>query len=361
MPAALRDELVTLTCDLMRFESVAERPDQLEAVISYVTAYLADLPDLALERSAVGGKHALVVALRPTRTPALMLNGHLDVVVGRPAQFTPEVRDGRIYGRGSQDMKGSCAVMLRLLRDLAARPTRPDVAFQFVTDEEIGGALGTARLLTEGWRGGLLLCLEPTDMGVLYEHKGALWVEVRLPGRPAHGSRPWDGHNPVGDMARGLAALDARFPVPTGPDEWCTTVTPTIIHVGAGSRNQVPPEAVLTLDIRYAADETPTTIMDALTVCFPTAVVQAIAGGPGLRTDPAHPEVSRVAVALTARLGHTPRFFREHYATDARYYTHVGLPAICVGPVGAGLHSDEEWVDINSLVDLYHVLMDYTN
>jgi succinyl-diaminopimelate desuccinylase len=358
MPDALRDELVALTCDLIRYESVADRPDQLAAVIDYAGAYLADVPGLFVERSSAQDKPALVVTLRPTREPALMLNGHLDVVVGRPAQFTPEVRDGRIYGRGSQDMKGSCAVMLRLIRDLAALPERPDVGFQFVADEEIGGRDGTGRLLAEGWRCGFMLCLEPTDMGVLYEHKGAMWVELRLPGVPSHGSRPWEGHNPVGDLARGLSAIAERFPVP-GPESWRTTVTPTNVRAGAGSRNQVPPEASVIFDIRYTADDTPEDLQAALAACFPAAEMLVSASGPGLRTDPEHPEVCKVADIIEARLGRAPRFYREHFATDARYYTIAGMPAICVGPVGAGLHSDEEWVSVESLVDLYHVCRAY--
>lgn len=355
----LRDELVALTCDLVRFESVASRPDQLEAVIDYTAAYLAAIPGLFIERSVADGKPALVATLRDTRAPALMINGHLDVVMGRPEQFTPELRDGRIYARGSQDMKGSCAVMLRLLKDLAALPERPDVGFQFVTDEEIGGMDGTGRLLAEGWHCRFMLCLEPTDMGVLFEHKSAMWVEISLPGRPSHGSRPWEGHNPVGDLARGLAALDARFPVPAGPDTWQTTVTPTQLSAGAGSRNQVPPEASIAFDIRYTADETPETIVAALATCFPTAAIEVRAGGPGLRTDPEDPEVCKVADVLAARLGRPPRFYREHFATDARFYTNAGTPAICVGPVGAGLHSDDEWVSVESLADLYHVCRAY--
>ncbi len=359
MSDALRDELVALTCDLVRFESVADRPDQLEAVIDYVAAYLADIPGLFIERSTAVGKPALVVALRETREPHLMINGHLDVVVGRPEQFTPELRDGRIYARGSQDMKGSCAVMMRLIRDLAALPERPDVGFQFVTDEEIGGIDGTARLLAEGWRCTFMLCLEPTDMGVLFEHKGAMWVELKLPGRPAHGSRPWDGHNPVADLARGLATLDARFPVPAGADSWQTTVTATYVQVGAGSRNQVPPAASVMFDIRFVPEDRPEMIQAALAECFPTAEVIVSACGEGLRTDPEEPEVCKVADVLTARLGRPPRFYREHFATDARFYTIAGIPAVCVGPVGAGLHSDEEWVSIESLVDLHAVLVDY--
>jgi succinyl-diaminopimelate desuccinylase len=359
MAPELRDELVALTCDLVRFESVADRPQQLAAVIDYAAAYLADIPGLQLERSEADGKPALVVTLRSTREPALMLNGHLDVVVGRPEQFAPELRDGRIYGRGTQDMKGSCAVMLRLVRDLAALPAPPDVGFQFVTDEEIGGRHGTGRLLNEGWRCGFMLCLEPTDMGVLFEHKGAMWVTMRLPGSPAHGSRAWEGHNPLHDMARGLVELDRRYPVPAGPDEWRTTVTPTVAQAGAGSANQVPGEALLTFDIRWTTDTSPERISADLAACFPTAELTTRAAGPGLYTDPEHAEVCRVADLLEQRLGQTPRFYREHFATDARYYTIAGMPAVCVGPVGAGLHSNEEWVSVDSLLDLHAVLLAY--
>lgn len=359
MDTQLRDELVALTCDLVRFESVASRPEQLGAVIEYVAAYLDEVPGIHVERSEADGKPALVATLRPTREPAVMLNGHLDVVVGRPEQFEPELRDGRIYGRGTQDMKGSCAVMMRLLRDLAALPEPPDVGFQFVTDEEIGGNHGTRRLLEEGWRTGFMLCLEPTDMGVLFEHKGSMWVNMRLRGRPCHASRPWDGQNPLVDFARGLEVIGRHYPASTGPQDYRTTITPTVVHAGAGSANQVPAEAAVTFDIRWTTDTSPEQIRAALAESFPGAEIAVGAAGPGLYTDPEHPEVCRVADVLEQRLGQTPRFYREHFATDARFYTNAGMPAICVGPVGAGLHSDEEWVSADSLVDLHAVLTEY--
>lgn len=356
MTDLLRDELTALTCDLVRFESVASRPDQLSAVIDYVESYLATIPNIAVERSAAGEKPAIVATLRPTRAPRVMLNGHLDVVVGHPAQFAPAVRDGRIYGRGSQDMKGSVAVMLRLLKDLAALPEPPDVGFQFVTDEEIGGFEGTRRLLEdEGWRCEVLLCLEPTDMGICYAHKGSMWAELLLPGSPAHGSRPWAGHNPVGDLVTGMQALAQIYPT-LEAEAWRTTVTPTEIQVGGGSRNQVPGSARLTFDVRYVPEDSADQIVANLQHCFPTAQVVERRSNDGLHTDPEHPEVIRLAEIIEGRIGHEPRFYREHFATDARFYSHAGIPAVCVGPVGAGLHSDEEWVAIDSLVDLYCIL-----
>lgn len=355
----LAEELTRLTCDLIRFETIAGRPDQLQAAINYVANYLANVPGIYLEQSSAEGKPALVVTLRPTRTPRLMLNGHLDVVVGQPHQFAPEVRDGRIYGRGSQDMKGSVAVMMRLIRDLSARPNPPDVGFQFVTDEEIGGRNGTGRLRDEGWQCAFMLCLEPTDLGILFEHKGGMWAQLRLPGRAAHGSRPWEGDNPIYRLTQGITAITERYPPPTGPHDWRTSVTPTEIRVGAGSRNQVPAEALVTFDIRWTADTTPEAIQADLQAAFPTAELVSVMASAGLRTDPEHHEVGQIAELIERYTGQPPRFYREHFATDARYYSHIGVPAICLGPVGKGLHSAEEWVEIASLVTLYQIITGY--
>src|SRR5262245_7404724 len=129
---SLLDELTALTCDLVAIPSIAERPDQLLAAIDYAERYARSVPGVHIHRGEWAGKPNLVVTLRDTRAPAVLLNAHLDVVPARLEQFQSEVRDGRIYGRGSQDMKGSGAVLLRLLKDLAALGAPPAVGFKFV-------------------------------------------------------------------------------------------------------------------------------------------------------------------------------------------------------------------------------------
>lgn len=358
MTDALRDELVALTTDLMRFESTAERPDKLAAVMDYAHRYIESIPNLYIQRSEADRKPAIVVTLRDTYTPALMLNGHLDVVAARPDQFEPEVRDGRIYGRGGQDMKGSVSVMLRLLKDLAALETRPDVGFQFVSDEEIGGANGTRRLRDESWRCGFFIALEPTDMHICYEQKGLMWVELLFPGAPAHGSRPWEGRNPLLALGEGIVELNRHLPTPNS-SIWRTTVTPTAAYAGGGSQNQVPPEARLVFDIRYTAADTPDAIMDLLHACFPTAEVALRQQGAAMTSSPDTPEIQRLAAVNTQVRAQPTDLYREHFASDARFYSTAGIPAICYGPVGAGLHSDDEWVAIDSLVEMHSVLLTY--
>jgi len=350
----LRDDLVRLACELIAIPSTADQPEQLQAVIDYAERYARALPGVRVYRAESDAKPSLIATLRGTRSPAVMLNAHLDVVAGRPDQFQPSVREGRIYGRASQDMKGSGAVLLRLMRDLAALPNPPDVGFMFVSDEEIGGEHGTGYLARQGWTCDFFLAAEPTDLQICYAQKGAMWVELFLPGKPAHGSRPWEGKNAIASLRDGLVALERRFPTPDEP-AWITTVVPTVVHGGA-TGNRLPEGVDLVFDIRHIPEDQPEQIMAALRECFGGAEVRLQRGGVPLDSDPNDAAIQRLAACAAQVTGVPTRLYREHFASDARFYSALRIPAVCFGPTGAGLHSDDEWVEIDSLVRLYDVL-----
>lgn len=354
---SLRRELIELTCDLIAFPSTADRPADLVAVVDYVERYARAIDGLIVQRFNIQDKPSLMVTLRNTTTPALMLNGHLDVVAARPQQYAAEIRDGRIYGRGSQDMKGACAVLMRVMKDLAALPQPPDVGFMFVGDEEIGGFQGTGYLLEQGWRTEFFIAAEPTDLDICYAAKGMVRVDITIHGSPAHGSRPWSGVNPMTALRDGLIALEKRFPTPKEA-AWVTTATPTVVR-GGDTLNRIPETVTLSLDIRHVPEETPEAIAAAVEACFPGATVaKNSTGGIPLITDRNDPHLGRLA-ALTERVtGRPTGYYREHYGSDARFYSGAGMPAICFGPTGAGLHSDEEWVEIASLEQLHAIFHD---
>lgn len=190
-------------------------------------------------------------------------------------------------------------------------------------------------------------------MQICYAQKGVLWVEAILPGKPAHGSRPWDGTNAIAELRDGLVALEQRFPTPDEP-AWLTTVVPTVVQGGATS-NRLPEEVRLVFDVRHVPEDQPAQIIAAMQECF-AGKVQLIRGGSPLDTDPNDDYVQQLAATLRAVAGEPPQLYREHFASDARFYSDKRIPAVCFGPVGAGLHSDEEWVEIDSLVQLYAVL-----
>ena len=351
----LLKDLTRLTCDLVAIESTSDRLDKVSQAVDYAQNYVASITGVYFFRINVGGVSNLVATLHNTRTPQIFLNAHLDVVPGQAFQFQPEVRQGRIYGRGSQDMKGSAAVLLRLLRDLAALPDPPDVGFQFVGDEEIGGFQGTGALFEQGWRSEFFIAAEPSDLQICYAHKGAFWAEVLIPGQPAHGSRPWDSVNPIAALRDGLLAMERLFPTPT-QSAWLTTVVPTIIASGdAGNRS--PDQTRLTLDIRHIPEDSPDEIVARLRQAFPTAIINTPRSpGAPLATDPHDPWVEHLADCATSITEAPAQLYREHFATDARFYSEAGVPAVILGPIGAGLHSDDEWVDIASLGQTYDIL-----
>ena len=150
-----------------------------------------------------------------------MLCGHVDTVgvagMGRP--FDPIERDGRVYGRGSQDMKSGVAAMVDAARVLVQGGglAAGQLLIACVVDEE-HGSIGADALVTS-WRADAAVVTEPTDLAVAIAHKGFEWVEIETEGRAAHGSRPRDGRDAIRLMARvlgGLDALDRTAPVACG-------------------------------------------------------------------------------------------------------------------------------------------------
>lgn len=302
------------------------------------------------------GFRSVVFSTRPGRRSGLVLNAHLDVVPGHPGLFSPQLRDGRLYGRGAYDMKAAAAVYLQLLRDLAAVPEgyRPDLQVQLVTDEEIGGHRGAERLVPEGFTGDFIVAGEPTDFRVCYAAKGVYWVKIHLGGKPGHAAMPWQTQNPLVAAQQGLARLLEIYPTPTEP-VWRTTATPTGMRADS-SHNRVPDEVMLQIDMRRVPEQTPAELHADLERCFPGAHIEVVQDSYAAHTNPEHPGCQRLAEVQERVDGQRPEFYREHFASDVRYWTHAGFPAVCWGPSGAHMHADNEYLEVDSLAR-YHRLV----
>jgi succinyl-diaminopimelate desuccinylase len=348
------EEIVERTERLIAVQSIEERPEELRRVIDLLAEELTGLPSVRLHRIADAGYPALAVTFTDSKTAQLVFNAHVDVVPGRLEQFQAVVRDGRIYGRGAHDMKGAAAVYVTLIKELAALERPPSVAFQFVTDEEIGGYHGSLALIKHGFVGEIFIAGEPTDMRICNRAKGILWLRVKQAGVPAHGSRPWDGINPILLLKAGLDQLMTRYPLPAAP-VWRTTVTPSAI-AGGDAVNRVPVSCELKLDIRYIPVTSPDDVLAEVRAAFPAAEVELIHDGSALETSADYPLVQAIAQAQAQVTGEPVEFYDEHFGSDARFYGELNLPAVCWGPTGAGLHSDEEWVSIESL-RTYHAAL----
>jgi acetylornithine deacetylase len=293
---------------------------------------------------------------------ALMLCGHMDTVgvSGMRAPFDPVVRDGRVYGRGSQDMKGGVAAMIdaaRLARERGFRKGRLIVAA--VIDEEYA-SIG-ADALVAGWTADAGIVTEPTDLQIGVGHRGFAWAEIETKGRAAHGSRPKDGRDAIFRMGRVLSRLEqldrelqAR---PPHPVVGTASLHASIID-GGGELSSYPAQCRLQLERRTVIGESAETFaaeIDRILAGladedreFEASARLTFARPPYvLPTDHGLPAALAQAAAGT---GAAPASVGMSFWTDAAILGGAGIPSVLFGPGGAGLHSIEEYVRIADVI-----------
>jgi acetylornithine deacetylase len=305
---------------------------------------------------------------------SLMLNAHSDTVdvAGMAEPFSGATRDGKLYGRGAYDMKGSlaaCMAAAKALRDSGTR-LRGDLLVAAVADEEYA-SLGTsdmiARLIAHGNVDGAIVT-EPTGLEVCLAHKGYLWIEVETRGRAAHGSKfelGIDANMKMGHFLAGLSDLErdlrSRAPHPlVGPPSlhaamlsggagWSTYAPSSTVRIErrtvpgetasqATSEIQAIVDRLAAQDADFHATVRPFFVRDPFEVPASAPIVQAV--------DRA---AAKVRGCPPAHIGDTPWM-------DAALLQAAGVETVVCGAAGAGAHADVEWVDVESVVALAEIL-----
>ena len=307
---------------------------------------------------------------------SLMLNAHSDTVdvPGMAEPFSGAIRDGKVYGRGSYDMKGSLAACMAAAKALAdgdaGARLRGDVLVAAVADEEYG-SLGTsdliARMNVDGKVDGAIVT-EPTALEICLAHKGYLWIEVQVTGRAAHGSRfefGIDANMKMGAFLSRLGALErdlrARPPHPL--------VGPPSLHAamlsGGTGLSTYAPSSLVQIERRTVPGETQAqataeiqAIVDSLAAADPDfhATVRPFFVRDPFEVAPGAAIVQAVHRAAAKVRGRAPAHIGDTPWMDAALLQAAGVETVVCGAAGAGAHSDVEWVDLDSVVKLAEIL-----
>lgn len=357
------DTLTELLSHLIRFPTVSADHATNRAAIDWVEQQLEGLP-LKIKRLENHGIPALVAttpAAKDPKNPKLWLAAHIDVVAGHPLDFSPVVRDGRLYGRGSHDMKFALATFIALLQEFGPNLTDYDLGLMVTADEEVGGKNGVRWLVEDlHYRGKAVLI---PDCSVAWSMetgaKGINWWEITATGVATHASRPWEGLNAIDELSRFIAQVRAHFPSePCGePKHAHNTFNYSSITAGS-STNLVPDTATAKVDIRF----TPGT--DAATIAGwfkeAEAAIPAVTAQP-LAIDDPYVVKSNGADKLFKQIafesiGRDIPDFIAHGSSDARFFNARGVPTINIGPTGSGYHVQNEWMDLADLTRYYQVV-----
>jgi len=323
-----------------------------------------------VERQSVApNRDNLIARLKPTGRieRRIALVPHMDTVrLETEAQLVPTIRDGRLYGRGACDTKGSIAAMAQALIRLsqaAVRPQNTEILLAVMVDEEYAQG-GSRKFAQSGFPIDLAIIGEPTKLRAVTAHKGALWMKARTRGQSAHGARPQLGHNAIYDMARFVHYLATDYQVGLKSKAHSLLGAPTLnvgeIHGGA-QPNIVPESCEITLDRRTIPGESDESIrrdlVDTLDQLGIDGTIEDLKGleSPPLDTDPQLPEVQRFLKHLP-----DPNPIGVDYFCDGAILGAAGIPSVVFGPGNIDqAHTKDEWVECDQVTRACSILFDY--
>ncbi|KUO93115.1 MAG: M20 family metallopeptidase [Thermocladium sp.] len=391
----IEDELTGLTIDLVRINSV-NPPGLTNDIASFIREWLGRRGYQGHVYEYEKGKPNIIAKVG-RGSPTLILNGHMDVVPpGESSKwsvppFSGKVIDGKIFGRGTTDMKGGLAALMMAFIDLAPQVENSDASliFSATVDEESGGHPGVEALVNNGvLRGDAAIIAEPTGASrFCIAEKGLAQVRINTMGRPAHGSLPILGRNAilelinaVNESAKAINEFNRGIKLPRdleAPIENSAKIygaaargiglrvddnelgniigsvsfNPGVIR-GGSKINMVPDSAELELDMRVPPGASSRQVIDYLAARLgDSARVEVI--------DVSEPNYTPINSEIVASVrdsiieeGKQPVPLILTGATDGRYLRAAGIPVVIYGPGELAMaHSYDEYVAIDDLKD----------
>ena len=358
---SLRERLVAMARDLVIIPTSASRPDQRERGFQLVRNHIEAIDGVEIHQYRCEGYPSLIALPAGVTEPEVLLCAHVDVV-GLPdeAIYQSHLLDGRIYGPGVGDMKGQLAILLELFRSFHHRRPGVSLAVAVTSDEETGGMHGIGHLFGEvGFRCGLAIIPDGGSMEDLtVEEKGILHLRISVRGHATHAARPWLAHNPLETIFSAFCRLRERFGrlVVEGPDHWYPTCALTSVTTDNETINRIPSRADALLDVRFPPPHTVQSMVEMIREALGERVgVQTIIGDNPTHLAP-DPLFLQTAHEL---LGRPMRQSRESGGSDARYLCRHGIPVLMYRPTVGNLHSEDEWIDIDSMLTFYRLTERY--
>ncbi|MGN6244700.1 MAG: succinyl-diaminopimelate desuccinylase [Motilibacteraceae bacterium] len=334
-------ELTRAVCDV---ESVSGNEGPLADAVEDA---LRAVPHLRVDRDG----DAVVARTELGRAERVVLAGHLDTVPlseNLPVRWEKRPDGDVLHGRGTVDMKGGVAVMLRLAAALA-EPVR-DVTYAFYDHEEVAASLNglgrVARNHPDWLAGDFAVLMEPSNARVEGGCNGTLRAEITLRGKAAHSARAWMGVNAVHAAADVLERLRSYEPSEIDVDGLVYREGLNAVLISGGTAtNVIPDRCVVTVNFRFAPSRSVAQAEAHVREVLDGFDVEVVDSAPGARPGLDHP----AAAAFLAAVAQPAE--PKYGWTDVARFAELGVPAVNFGPGDPLLaHTAEEWVPVADLV-----------
>lgn len=379
-----RNELVDFTGRMVATPSLSGEEGDVAAIVD------AEFKRLGYDDVWTDAVGNIVGKINGNGGPAVMLNGHIDVVDPGPADgwpqpaYSADIVDGQLWGRGSVDMKGPVAAMIYGAACFKKQNLKPagDVFMTVAVSEEIGG-LGSEFLMRD-FSADAAIVGEPSNNQLRIGHRGRIELQAKFTGRSAHASAPHLGINPHFAAAEFLRTLN-QLPLLDDPILGQSTIAPTLYVTDQVSANVIPSEVIVYLDWRNVPAETPQHAIDSLKKLAATCLDDRQSAGceisvtrqlrktypgpdrefasifPPFATAADSPLVQGAIPVIAEVIGGLENTDRQrveiaitpnvwNFATDGGHISAAGVPTIGIGPGDDALaHTNQERICLEEL------------
>jgi succinyl-diaminopimelate desuccinylase len=354
-----KDTFIKQLGDLVAMKTLSGEIEVNSKALDYVERLIEK--DIEVKRIKNGKAEVLLASTKPGNAPQYCYMVHMDVVAGRDDQFEMKVEGNKAIGRGTSDMKFSIPIGISLLNE--AKQKEIDFCLMVTTDEEVGGFEGGKFIADSGFAPKAFIVPDGgEDLNFVDKAKGVCQLRLVAKGLPAHASRPWLGKNAIDSLIRlGDSLLDI-YGKNNLKESWETTMNIGTINGGI-STNQVCPEAEMKVDFRYPEKDSIENIVSVVEgkireLGLEIEVSKLSTGLPTF-TDVSDLEVKKYLEIMGDVFGKTLIVKQTYGASDARHFALLGSPVLMHKPLGGEIHSDDEWVDIESSMKFYDGLRKY--
>lgn len=357
----LHERLLKTTEELVRIRSTPEHPENMVRAVSYVERFFAGAP-FTISRYDRNGRPSIVVTSRDTRQPRILLQGHLDVVEGRDDQFAPRKDHGKLYGRGTSDMKAFDAVAMHLLRDLAAENEDLDIGLMLTTDEEEGGNEGARFLEQQGYTADVLINGDAGyNYALVYGQKGIIKLRLTAETRPGRFPCPWEGRNALQLLLDGYRRLLDLFPdqeKASAENNWHSVCSPEDLRCEREAVNP-PHRASLTVRIYFTEDLPVAEYLQRIERHVPELRVELLSCAERVYLDREGPRLLRLREIMERRFDRPIDLKAENGSSDAKFFVSHRIPILILKVPGENHHADGEFIHLDGLEPTYRSLKDF--
>lgn len=384
------ERITDLTRKMVEIPSVTGRHDEALEVLNLVDNYLEGAPGLVSQTFESTNKETgekIVSRLwgdtNNLLNPKLLFSGHIDVVQAESDLFHVQQRDGKLYGRGTGDMKGHVAAEVISYKRWLDKNGNPNgVGLLLTSDEEVGGFNGARYVVESGGLRPSTVFIPDGEFSfdIVDSQKAPHHFHVRALSatKGGHVSKTFKLDNPVSRVLAVYAGMREKYSLATKDDEWKSTFEMTVFNTGNGegknkvinSANQIPQFAdawfgwrwplEVSIDGRKATFKSGQRDLRRLAEKHGVEILNDGHGfGEGCYTNPDAPFVQKWKGIIETVMDRKVGFQHMHGATDGRHFAKFGSQVLVTSAVTGGAHSNDEWVDINSLVILAEAMYKY--